>query len=108
MMKNRFTDLFLPGTLFYPNQKKNYFIPLRMNHTHAWILPANFYLHCEEWTILFELEEVRIYLKINSEINICLQKKMNSNEKNQFEKEWLTFQSSTEETFDLRGFNLLD
>ena len=32
---------------------------------------------------------------------------MNCAEINQFEKQWLTFQSSQEETFDLQGFNLL-
>lgn len=71
----------------------------------SWILPANFFLPCQEWSVLFELGHVTICLTTLAGQHICLKKKMLVAEKKQFEKDWLDFQSSTQEVFDLRGFN---
>jgi hypothetical protein len=35
-------------------------------------------------------------------IHICLHKKMSGSEMKQFERQWLAFQSSNDETFDLQ------
>ena len=96
------------GLFFNPNPGKIYFLPTRINDSQAWILPANFFIRSHDWTIVFELDEVRIYLNIDMGINICLHKKMSGSEMKQFEKNWLAFQSSPEETFDLQGFNFLN
>ena len=96
------------GLFFNPNPGKIYFLPTRINDSQAWILPANFFIRSHDWTIVFELDEVRIYLNIDMGINICLHKKMSGSAIKQFEKEWLAFQSSPEETFDLKGFNFLN
>ena len=96
------------GLFFNPNPGKIYFLPTRINDSQAWILPANFFIQSNEWTIIFELDEVRIYLNIDLGKNIRLHKKMSSSAIKQFEKEWLAFQSSPEETFDLKGFNFLN
>jgi hypothetical protein len=93
------------GLFFYPNPGKIYFLPTRLNDTQAWILPANFFIHSQEWTIVFEFDEVRIYLDMDVANSICLYKKMSGTELKQFEKDWLDFQSSTQKAFDLRGFN---
>ncbi len=71
----------------------------------SWILPANFFLPCQEWSVLFELGQVTISLTSVAGQQICLKKKMLVAEKKQFEKDWLDFQSSTQEAFDLRGFD---
>ena len=96
------------GLFFNPNPGKIYFLPTRINDSQAWILPANFFIQSNEWTIIFELDEVRIYLNIDLGKNIRLHKKMSSSAIKQFEKEWLAFQSSPEETFDLQEFNFLN
>ena len=96
------------GLFFNPNPGKIYFLPTRINDSQAWILPANFFIRSHDWTIVFDLDEVRIYLNIDMGINICLHKKMSGSAIKQFEKEWLAFQSSPEETFDLKGFNFLN
>lgn len=101
------TNFWHEGFLLNANRNKKYFIPSRINHSNAWILPANFFLECQDWTILFDVEEVRIFLQTHLGINICLQKKMSHSEKQYFEKEWLVFQSSIQETFDLRGFKII-
>lgn len=86
---------------------KNYFLSVNLLNEHSWILPANFFVQCHEWTILSESTGFRLYLTTVTGSNICLQKRMNMAEKNQFEKVWLAFQSSVNETFDLRGFEHL-
>ena len=43
----------------------------------------------------------QIHVRFESSIN-------HIDEYNQFEKDWLAFQSSHEETFDLQGFNFLN
>jgi hypothetical protein len=93
------------GLYFNPNPEKKYVMPTRIHASQAWILPANFFIRSQDWTIVFELDEARIYLNIDLGINICLHKKMNGSELKQFEKDWLDFQSSTQEAFDLRGFD---
>jgi hypothetical protein len=94
--------------LFNPNQEKIYFIPTRINDSQAWILPANFFIRSNEWTIVFELDEVRIYLNMELGSHICLHKKMSGSEMKQFEREWVAFQSSNDETFDLQEFHFLN
>lgn len=106
-MNTESIDFWQEGFLLNANREKKYFIPSRINHSRAWILPANFFFECQEWLILFDVGEVQIFLQTNSGINICLQKKMGHLEKQYFEKEWLAFQSSVQETFDLRGFKIL-
>ena len=96
------------GLYFNPCPGKKYVVPTRINDSQAWILPANFFIRSQDWTIVFELDEVRIYLNIDLGINICLHKKMSGSAIKQFEKEWLAFQTSPEETFDLKGFNFLN
>lgn len=107
MIKTRLTDWCRGGLFYHPNQEKNYCIPTRLNDPHAWILPANFFIRSRDWTIIFELNKVSIYLNMELGTHICLHKKMSSAEMNQFERQWLAFQSSQEETFDLQGFNFL-
>jgi hypothetical protein len=94
--------------LFNPNQEKIYFIPTRINDSQAWILPANFFIRSNEWTIIFEFNEVRIYLNVELGTHICLHKKMSGSEMKQFEREWVAFQSSNDETFDLQEFHFLN
>ena len=93
------------GLYFNPYPEKKYGMPTRINDSQAWILPANFFIHSQEWTIVFEFDEVRIYLDMDVANSICLYKKMSGTELKQFEKDWLDFQSSTQKAFDLRGFN---
>jgi hypothetical protein len=40
--------------------------------------------------------------------HICLHKKMSGSEIKQFEKQWVAFQSSNDETFDLQEFHFLN
>ncbi len=96
------------GLYFNPYPEKKYGMPTRIHDSQAWILPVNFFIRSHDWTIVFELDEVRIYLKIDLGINICLHKKMSGSAIKQFEKEWLAFQTSPEETFDLQGFDFLN
>ena len=96
------------GLFFNPNPGKIYFLPTRINDSQAWILPANFFIQSNEWTIIFEFDEVHICLKMDLGNSICLYKKMRGSAIKQFEKKWLAFQSSPEETFDLKGFNFLN
>lgn len=107
MIKSKLPVSWGSGLFYNPNQVKKYCIPTRLNDPHAWILPANFFIRSQDWTIVFELDVVRIYLGMDLGTNICLYKAMNCAEINQFEKQWLSFQSSQEDTFDLQGFNLL-
>jgi hypothetical protein len=102
------TQLWETGLFFNSNPGKKYGMPTRINHSQAWILPANFFIRSHDWTIVFELDEVRIYLNIDLGMNICLHKKMSGSAIKQFEMDWLAFQSSNEETFDLQGFNFLN
>ena len=90
---------------FNPNQGKKYYIPARLNDSQSWILPANFFIRSQEWSVLFELGQVTISLTSVAGQHICLKKTMLVAEKKQFEKDWLDFQSSTQEAFDLRGFD---
>ncbi|NQW76980.1 MAG: hypothetical protein HQ448_09260 [Cytophagales bacterium] len=83
-------------------------MPTRINDSQAWILPANFFIRSNEWTIIFELDEVRIYLNMDLGNHICLHKKMSGSEMKQFEREWVAFQSSNDETFDLLEFHFLN
>ena len=108
MISTTQTQLWESGLFFNPNPGKIYFLPTRINDSQAWILPANFFIRSQDWTIVFELDEVRIYLNIDLGIHICLHKKMSGSAIKQFEKEWLAFQSSPEETFDLQEFNFLN
>ena len=108
MISTTQSQLWETGLYFNPNPEKKYSMPTRMNHSQAWILPANFFIRSQDWTIVFELNEVRIYLNMDLGINICLHKKMSGSAIKQFEKDWLAFQSSHEETFDLQGFNFLN
>ena len=94
--------------LFNPNQEKIYFIPTRINDSQAWILPANFFIRSNEWTIVFEFDKVCIYLNVELGTHICLHKKMSGSEIKQFEKQWVAFQSSNDETFDLQEFHFLN
>ena len=96
------------GLLFNPNPGKIYVIPTRIHDSPAWILPANFFIRSNDWTIVFELDEVRIYLNIDLGINICLHKKMSGSEIKQFERGWVAFQFSNDETFDLQEFHFLN
>ncbi len=96
------------GLYFNPYPEKKYGMPTQIHDSQAWILPANFFIRSHDWTIVFELDEVRIYLKIDLGINICLHKKMSGSAIKQFENEWLAFQTSPEETFDLQGFDFLN
>jgi hypothetical protein len=41
-------------------------------------------------------------------IHICLHKKMSGSEMKQFERQWVAFQSSNDETFDLQEFRFLN
>jgi len=84
---------------------KNYYLPVNTQVNSSWTLPANFFLPCQEWSILFELGQVTISLTSVAGQHISLKKKMLVAEKKQFEKEWLDFQSSTQEAFDLREFD---
>ena len=102
------TQLWETGLFFNPNPEKNYGMPTRINHGQAWILPANFFIRSNEWTIVFELDEVRIYLNVELGSHICLHKKMSGSEMKQFEREWVAFQSSNDETFDLQEFHFLN
>ncbi len=108
MISTTQTQLWETGLFFNPNPEKKYGMPTRINVSQAWILPANFFIRSQDWTIVFELDEVRIYLNIDLGINICLHKKMSGTAIKQFEKEWLAFQTSPEETFDLKGFDFLN
>ena len=108
MISTTQTQLWESGLCFNPNPGKIYFLPTRIDDSQAWILPANFFIQSKDWTIVFELDEVRIYLNIDLGKNIRLHKKMSSSAIKQFEKEWLAFQSSPEETFDLKGFHFLN
>ena len=108
MISTTQTQLWESGLFFNPNPGKIYFLPTRINDSQAWILPANFFIQSHDWTIVFELDGVRIYLNIDLGINICLHKKMRGSAIKQFEKEWLAFQTSPEETFDLQGFDFLN
>ena len=108
MINTTQTQLWESGLYFNPNPEKKYVMPTRIHASQAWILPANFSIRSQDWTIVFELDEVRIYLNIDLGINICLHKKMSGSAIKQFEKDWLAFQSSHEETFDLQGFNFLN
>jgi hypothetical protein len=83
-------------------------MPTRINHGQAWILPTNFFIRSNEWTIIFEFNEVRIYLNVEFGTHICLHKKMSGSEIKQFEKQWVAFQSSNDETFDLQEFHFLN
>ena len=96
------------GLYFNPNPEKKYSMPTRIHDSQAWILPANFFIRSQDWTIVFELDEVRIYLNMDLGIHICLHKKMSGSEMKQFEKNWLAFQSSNDETFDLQEFHFLN
>lgn len=70
------------------------------------ILTANYFIQGKEWAVSFESGLVTISLTIITGQNICLKKKMPMAEKKQFEKDWLDFQSSTQqEVFDLRAFD---
>jgi hypothetical protein len=102
------TQLWETGLFFNSNLAKKYVIPIRINDSQVWILPANFFIRSNEWTIVFELDEVRIYLNIDLGINICLHKKMSGSEIKQFERGWVAFQSSNDETFDLQEFHFLN
>jgi hypothetical protein len=102
------TQLWETGLFFNPNPGKNYGMPTRINHGQAWILPANFFIRSNEWTIIFEFNEVRIYLNVELGTHICLHKKMSGSEIKQFEKQWVAFQSSNDETFDLQEFHFLN
>jgi len=108
MSKKSPTDSWDTALYLNPNLEKKYMIPTRINDIHAWILPANFFILSHEWTIIFEFDQVCIYLKMDSGALICLQKKMCGAKMNQFEKEWLAFQSSHDRSFDLQGFNFLN
>ena len=108
MISTTQSQLWESGLFFNPNPGKIYFLPTRIDDSQAWILPANFFIRSHDWTIVFELDEVRIYLNIDLGINFCLHKKMSGSAIKQFEKEWLAFQFSPEETFDLKGFNFLN
>ncbi len=108
MISTTQTQLWESGLYFNPYPEKKYGMPTRIHDSQAWILPANFFIQSHDWTIVFELDEVRIYLNIDLGKNIRLHKKMSSSAIKQFEKEWLAFQSSPEETFDLKGFNFLN
>jgi len=108
MISTTKTQLWEIGLFFNPNPGKKYVMPTRIHASQAWILPANFFIRSQDWTIEFELDEVRIYLNIDLGNHICLHKKMSGSEMKQFEKNWLAFQSSHEETFDLQGFNFLN
>ena len=108
MISTTQTQLWETGLFFNPNPEKKYGMPTRINVSQAWILPANFFIRSQDWTIVFELVGVRIYLNIDLGINIRLHKKMRGSAIKQFEKEWLAFQSSPEETFDLQEFNFLN
>ena len=108
MISTTQTQFWETGLFFNSNPEKKYGMPTRINDSQAWILPANFFIRSHDWTIVFELDEVRIYLNIDLGNHICLHKKMSWSEMKQFEKNWLAFQSSHEETFDLQGFNFLN
>jgi len=108
MISTTKTQLWEIGLFFNPNPEKKYVMPTRIHASQAWILPANFFIRSQDWTIVFELDEVHIYLNLDLGIHICLHKKMSGSEMKQFEKNWLAFQSSHEETFDLQGFNFLN
>ena len=101
-------QLWESGLYFNPYPEKKYRMPTRIHDSQAWILPANFFIQSNEWTIIFELDEVRICLKMDLDNSICLYKKMRGSAIKQFEKKWLAFQSSPEETFDLKGFHFLN
>jgi hypothetical protein len=58
--------------LFNPNQEKIYFIPTRINDSQAWILPANFFIRSNEWTIVFEFDKVCIYLNVELGFDVYL------------------------------------
>mgnify|MGYP007004396115 CR=1 FL=1 len=108
MISTTQTQLWESGLYFNPYPEKKYGMPTRIHDSQAWILPANFFIRSHDWTIVFELDEVRIYLNFDLGNNICLYKKMSGSAIKQFEKEWLAFQSSPEETFDLQEFNFLN
>ena len=105
MISTTQAQLWESGLFFNPNPGKIYFLPTRIDDSQAWILPANFFIQSKDWTIVFENKEVRIYLNMELGSNICLYKKMSGSEIKKFEKDWLDFQSSTQEAFDLRGFD---
>jgi hypothetical protein len=102
------TQLWETGLFFNPNPGKNYGMPTRINDSQAWILPANFFIRSNEWTIVFEFDKVCIYLNVELGSHICLHKKMSGSEMKQFEREWVAFQSSNDETFDLQEFHFLN
>jgi hypothetical protein len=108
MIRTTQTQLWETGLFFNFNLAKKYVIPTRINDSQAWILPANFFIRSNDWTIVFELDEVRIYLNLDLGINICLHKKMSGSEIKQFERQWVAFQSSNDETFDLQEFHFLN
>ncbi len=108
MINKPLTQSWEAGPFFNLNLGKIYFMPTRINDSQAWILPANFFNQSNEWTIIFEFDEVHICLKMDLGNSICLYKKMRGSAIKQFEKEWLAFQTSSEETFDLKGFNFLN
>jgi len=102
------TQLWETGLFFNPNPEKNYGMPTRINHGQAWILPANFFIRSNEWTIIFEFNEVRIYLNVELGTHICFHKQMSVSEIKKFEKLCVAFQSSNDETFDLQEFHFLN
>jgi len=102
-----FTSPFDPmelGCLFENNKAKRYYIPLNLAVKNTWILPSNFSILCQEWAVKFDKNHLAVYLKTESGIHFYLKKKMSPAEKKQFEIDWLNFQNSTEEAFDLRAF----
>jgi len=108
MISTTQTQLWETGLFFNSNPEKKYGMPTRINDSQAWILPANFFIRSHDWTIVFELDEVRIYLNIDLGINICLHKKMSGSAIKEFEKDGVDWQTSPEETFDLQGFDFLN
>jgi len=108
MISTTQTQLWETGLLFNPYPEKKYGMPTRIKDSQAWILPANFFIRSNDWTIIFEFDEVRIYLNMELGTHICLHKKMSGSEIKQFEREWVAFQSSHEETFDLQEFHFLN
>jgi hypothetical protein len=108
MINTQLNQSWETGLYFNPNPEKYYGMPTRINHGQAWILPANFFIRSQDWTIVFELDEVRIYLIVDLGIHICLHKKMSGSEMKQFERQWVAFQSSNDETFDLQEFRFLN
>ena len=108
MISTTQTQLWESGLYFNPYPEKKYGMPTRIHDSQAWILPANFFIRSNEWTIIFEFNEVRIYLNVELGTHICLHKKMSVSEIKQFEKQWVAFQSSNDETFDLQEFHFLN